>query len=73
MGIIRDDGVVMKGDNEPVLVLERLLDIIKCVVALERIGLSCHLNVRAGELPARAVVVHHEVMRAEDPRVAHDF
>ena len=73
MGIIRDDGVVMKGDNEPVLVLERLLDIIS-VSWLSSGSVSAAISTCAlAELPARAVVVHHEVMRAEDPRVAHDF
>ena len=43
------------------------------VVAFQRAGLGCHLGVSARKLPARAVIVDHQVVNAQDAGVAHNL
>ena len=52
---------------------KRLLDVIERVVTFQRAGLGCHLGVSACELPARAVVVNHQIVNAQNAGVAHDL
>ena len=71
--IVGHDGVVVKCDNHAVFVPKRLLDVIERVVTFQRAGLGCHLGVSACELPARAVVVNHQIVNSQNAGIAHDL
>ena len=71
--IVGHDGVVVKRDDHAVFVPKRLLDVIERVVAFQRAGLGRHLGVRTCKLPARAVVVNHQIVNAQNAGIAHDL
>ena len=73
MWVVRNDRVVVQRDDEAVIVFKRLLDVIQRVVALHGIGLGGHFHMGARKLPTRAIVVNHEVMRAQDTWIGHDL
>ena len=63
----------MERNDHAVFVPKRLLDVIERVMAFQRAGLSCHLGVSACELPARAVIVNHQIVNAQNAGIAHDL
>ena len=50
-----------------------MLDGVQNLVVLKRVALAGHLHVGAGKLTTGAVVVHHEVVCAQDLRIGHDL
>src|SRR5699024_5584831 len=64
-----NDGVVMDGQLQVHLVPDVLLDVVVQVVGVQRVHLGGQLDVQGGELPPPAVVVHHQVMHAQHPRI----
>ena len=73
LGIIGHDGIVVKRDNHAVFVPKRLFDVIERVMTFQRAGLGRHLGMRTCKLPARAVVVNHQIVNAQDAGIAHDL
>ena len=66
------DGVAVQCDTNAHLALDVVLDGVQNLVVLKRVALAGHLHVGAGKLTTGAVVVHHEVMSAQDLGVRHD-
>ena len=69
----RGDGVAVQRDVDAHLALDIVLDGVQDLVVLKRIALAGHLHVGAGKLATGAVVVHHQVVRAQDLRIRHDL
>ena len=67
------DGVAVQRDADAHLALDIVLDGVQNLVVLKRIALAGHLHVGAGKLATGAVVVHHQVVRAQDLRIRHDL
>ena len=67
------DGVAVQRDVDAHLALDVVLDGVQDLVVLKRVALAGHLHVGAGKLAAGTVVVHHEVVRAQDLRIRHDL
>ena len=63
----------MECDDHAVFDPKRLLDVIERVVTFQRAGLGRHLGVRTCKLPARTVIVNHQVMNAPNAVIAHDM
>ena len=53
--------------------LDIVFDGVQNLVVLKGIALAGHFHVCAGKLTAGAVVVHHEVVCAQDLRIGHDL
>ena len=64
--VVRHDGVIVDDQVHPQLAQGVALDIVEDVVAQQRVLAAVHLGMHAGEALAGTVVVHHEVMDAED-------
>ena len=58
---------------DPQLSLDVVLDGVEHLMVGKGVALARHLDMRACELTARAVIVHHKVMRAQDPGIRHDL
>ena len=67
------DGVAVQRDTNAHLALDVVLDGVQNLVVLKRVALAGHLHVGAGKLTTGAVVVHHEVVCAQDLRIGHDL
>ena len=67
------DGVAVQCDADAHLTLDVVLDGVQNLVVLKGIALAGHFHVGAGELTAGAVVVHHQVVCAQDLRIGHDL
>ena len=66
------DGVAVQRDVDAHLAFDIVLDGVQDLVVLKGIALAGHFHVCAGKLTAGAVVVHHEVVCAQDLGVRHD-
>ena len=73
LGVIGHDGIVVKRNDHAVFVPKRLLDVIERVVTFQRAVLGRHLGMRTCKLPARAVVVNHQIVNAQNAGIAHDL
>ena len=67
------DGVAVQRDPNAHLALDVVLDGVQDLVVLKRVALAGHLHVGAGKLTTGAVVVHHQVVCAQDLRIGHDL
>ena len=67
------DGVAVQCDCDAHLALDVVLDGVQNLVVLKCVALAGHLHVGAGKLTTGAVVVHHEVVCAQDLRIGHDL
>lgn len=63
----------MQCDCDAHLAFDVMFDGVQNLVVLKGIALSGHFHVCAGKLTAGAVVVHHEVVCAQDLRIGHDL
>ena len=63
----------MERDDHTVFVPKCLLNIVERVVTFQRAGLGRHLGMRTCKLPARAVVVNHQIVNAQNAGIAHDL
>ena len=59
-------GVAVQRDTDAHLAFDVVFDGVQNLVVLKGIALAGHFHVCAGKLAAGAVVVHHEVVRAQD-------
>ena len=67
------DGVAVQRDANAHLALDVVLDGVQDLVVLKCVALAGHLHVGAGKLTTGAVVVHHQVVCAQDLRIGHDL
>ena len=62
----------MQRDADAHLALDVVLDGVQDLVVFKCVALAGHLHVGAGKLTTGAVVVHHEVVCAQDLGVRHN-
>ena len=66
LSVVRHDGIIVDDKVHPQLPQGVALDIVEDVVAQQRVLAAVHLGMHAGKALAGTVIVHHEVMDAED-------
>ena len=71
--VVRRHGIVMHDQMQPLVLQKIALNAVDHIMAGDRVLPRGHFHMHAGELPAGAVIVNHQIMHAQHAGIAHQL